>query len=165
MPGKGDTTSAHQVCPPVPPLSSLLGCLMGRWQGLGDDLPFTFTPPNPPLHAQRRSGGGPNALPTPPPRGGGRRGPSASSIHSTCHYALGGRLVGRPDRGLHSAKEQGSPCCKTGLWAACSQAAELWKAGLGQGTAVSGASLSGERQVWVEGQRVPDIVLREVNWG
>lgn len=94
---------------------------------------------------------------------GGRHGPSASSIQSTCHNALGGRLVGRPDRGLHSAKEQGSPCCKMVLWAACSQAAELWKAGLGHGIAVSGASLGGERQVWAEGQRVPDIVLREVN--
>lgn len=111
------------------------------------------------------SGGGPNALSAPPLRGGGRRGPSASSSQLTCHNALGGRLIGRPDRGLHSAKEQGSPCCKMVLWAACSQPAELWKAGLGQGTAVSGASLGGERQVWVEGQKVPDIVLWEVNGG
>lgn len=107
--------------------------------------------------------GGPIALSTPLPTGGGRHGPSASSIQSTCHNALGGWLVGRAGRGLHSAKEQVSPCRKMVLWAACSRAAELWKAGLGQGTTVSGASPSGERQVWAEGQRVPDTVLQEVN--
>lgn len=64
MPGKGDTSthgqgalrSEHQVCPPVPPVSSVLGCTMGRWQGLGDAHPFTPTPPNPappPCSAER----------------------------------------------------------------------------------------------------------------
>lgn len=51
-------------------------------------------------------------------------------LQPSCHNVFGEWLISRTDRELHSTKEQGSPCCKTLLWVACSQEAELWEAGL-----------------------------------
>lgn len=66
----------------------------------------------------------------------------------SCQNVFGERLISRTDRGLHSTKEQGSPCCKTLLWAARSQEAELWEAGLEERKEETAAA--GPVHAWVQ---------------